>query len=166
MPNIAGRQIPTLDAVVIGAGVAMLIDSVLPWYHVSFAGASDSRSAWGSGLLAILPVLLIIAVAAAVAGRIFAGFTLPKNPQAGPALTLLAVSGLATLLLLLKLAFDGHVGPLDLYDRSFGLFLGFVISALQTGALFLAFKASGEKLPEFGNKGTSSGQPPAAPPAV
>jgi hypothetical protein len=177
MVEIAGKQIATPDAVVIGAGIVGVINLFLPWYKVSAGdidstgeavkaikffgiddGNGDSATANGftSGFLALLPALLIIAVAVIVALRIFRNLATPAVGKVGPALLQLGLAGLALVLLVLKLLVD-HSWV------SIGLFLAIVLAAAQTAMLYPAFKASGEAIPDL--PGRPGGGTPPPPPA-
>jgi hypothetical protein len=167
MTKIAGKDITTPDLAVMGAGLVAFIASFLPWFRVSvpkvsfgdqsFGGGSVSANAWNSnvGFLAWFGCLLLLAVGAVVAGRIFAGFVLPKTSFAGPALILLAASALGTLLILLRWLTQTHF-------HSFGFWLALASGIVQLVFLVPAFQASGEKLPEFNRP---SSEPPAPPTA-
>lgn len=146
MVDIAGRRVDTNDAVVMGAGVLMLIDSFLHW----FSFYVYSYNAFDAGFLSWFPVLLVWAVAGIAAAKVFAGQTIRGGAQIGPALLLLILSGAATVLLVLKLLIGYH-GT----DRSFGLFLGILIAAAQAAFAFLSFRTSGEAAPDLKNLGGS-----------
>lgn len=140
MVAIAGKQVPTADAVIIGAGAVMVIDLFLPWYRVELFGFTASANAFDAGFLAWFPALVVIAVGVLVALRIFQGFELPANPKVGPNLLLAGLSGLAVVLLLLRLATES--------DFTFlGLYLAILLAAAQAAFGFMKFKASGEPMP-------------------
>lgn len=165
MTKIAGREVSTVDTVLIGTGIVALIDLFLPWYRVSYdgvtiggvkvGGGSASANAFDANFAAWFGTLLLVAVGALVAAKIFAGFALPTNAKAGPALILLALSAVGLLLIILRFLTETH-------HTFIGLWLAVVLGIVQVFYLFKAFQASGEKLPDFGNRGSSS---PPAPPA-
>ena len=158
MTQIAGREVGTNDLVMMGAGALMLIDGFLPWYGVNFAGiTSINVKGFSSGFLAWLSILLVIAVAGVVAARIFAGRALPTSGPVGPALALLAASGLATVLIVLRLLTQSS------YTK-FGLFLGLILAAVQAAFAYLSFRASGEPLPDFVKRGSTGGGRGTTPP--
>ncbi|MFC4036592.1 hypothetical protein ACFO3J_34905 [Streptomyces polygonati] len=61
------RSLTRGDGAVIGAAVLLLIASFLPFYKVSFAGASSSRNLWHSDYFPTLPSVTLAALAAAAA---------------------------------------------------------------------------------------------------
>lgn len=158
--DIAGRQVNNNDAVVIGAGILMLIDSFLPWYGVGFQGfGSVSIKGWSAGFLSWFSILLVLAAAGIAAAKVFAGQVVRAGSQVGPALLLLILSGLATVLLLLRLITQSS------YTK-FGLFLGILLAAAQAVFSFLSFRTSGEAIPDLskltsGGSGSGQGGPPA-----
>lgn len=151
MVVLGGRQVAPADAVLMGTGALMLVDGFLPWYGVDIGPFGDfTVKGLSSGALAWLPIVLVVAVGALVAARVFAGRVLPSG-AVGPAVLALAGSGLATVLLLLKLLVDSS------FTR-FGLYVGIVLAAVQAWYAYRAFRASGEVLPSVGR----TSRPPAA----
>jgi hypothetical protein len=158
MTVIAGKEVSTPDLALLGTGVVVLIDSFLPWYHVSFGGfGSASIKGWSSGFWAWFGILLLLVVAGIVVARIFADFALPKTDVAGPALILLAVSALGTLSILLRFLTETSYAY-------FGLWIGLIAGLVQVFFLFQAFQGSGEKMPDFSKRGPTS-EPPVPPTA-
>lgn len=152
MAQIAGRQVGPNDLGVIAAGAVAFIVSFFPWFGVDFGGLySASGNAWGTGFLSWFPVLLGLVAAGLVAARVFAGFRLPQLP-AGPAFVILAAAGLAFVLVLLKLLIGYH-GT----NRKVGLFLGVLALAAEAAFALLAFRTSGEAMPDFKQMGSGSG---------
>jgi hypothetical protein len=153
MTKVGGRDVGTNDLGMMATGAVMLIDSFLPWYGVDFGFASVSVKGWSAGFLSWFAILLVIVVAGAVAARVFAGATMPKTGTVGPALGLLVLSGLASVLLVLRLLTHND------YTK-FGLYLGLLLALGQAAFAFLAFRTSGEHAPAFGHGPTTA--PPAA----
>lgn len=147
MVKIGDREVATGDAVLMGTGGLMLIDGFLPWYGIDIFTIHVHVKGFSSGFTAWLGILLIVSVGAAVAARVFAGRALPASTAIGPAALVLAVSGLGTLLVLLRLLSQSSA-------TKFGLFVGLLLAAAQTAYAFLAFRASGEPLPTFGRSAT------------
>ncbi len=150
MPVIAGRNIGRNDLVVMAVGVLAFIDSLLPWYGVSVGNLSASKSAWGSGIGAWLPCLLMIFVAASVAARVFAGRNTGSVGQVGGtnvswALLNLAVPVLAALIVLLRWVTYDDLGIGA--GARFGTYLGLILAIVQAVFAFFSFAASGERLP-------------------
>src|SRR5471030_162345 len=105
MPGFDLKQIKRNDQVILGAGILFLLLSFFaPFYGVSFHGAgglggSASVTAWHSyGFLAVLLIIIAVAI---VAVRVLGNASLPALPI-GPNLLVVVVSGLGTLLLLLR----------------------------------------------------------------
>lgn len=114
------------DKVIGGSVLALLVFSFLPWYGYSvkiagFATVSGSRNGWDYFLFGIIPVLLAIAVAVVIYLQRFTAVKLPDLPIPWSQ-ALLGASGLAALLVLLRLALTDKAGGVDL-NRKFGLFL-------------------------------------------
>ena len=143
MVSVSGRQVAPTDAVLMGTGALMLVDGFLPWYGVDVGPFGDfTVKGLSSGFFAWLPIVLVVAVGALVAARVFAGRSLPVG-TVGPAALALGASGLATVLLLVKLLTDSS------YTR-FGIYLGILLAAVQGWYAYRAFRASGEVVPSFG----------------
>lgn len=151
MVRVGDREVTTSDAALMGTGALMLVDGFLPWYGIDIFTVHVHVKGFSSGFLAWMGILLVVAVGALVAARVFAGQTLPPNTSIGPSALLLALSALGTLLVLLRLLTESSA-------TKYGLFLGLVLAAVQTAFAYLAFRASGEPLPAFGR----SANPPTA----
>lgn len=114
--------------VLLGSAVVLLIDSFLPWYHVSFMSVSSSQNGWHQmGTLAWLLVVVLLAVEGArVAGA------LPLDAAKG-ALASAAAGALAVLfglIFVIQRLSDGFLG--------FGVWIGIVgLIALAYGVLEL-----------------------------
>lgn len=144
------------------AGGLTFILSFIPSFVVAsvdsdIAGVdySDGTSAWdGFGVLA---VLLIIVATAAIAVKVFAPQVIPAGVPVN--LVAAAAAGVGTLLLILRAftyegGFGVDVGP------GWSAFAVFITSIALTVLAGLGFRESGEKVPDFNNRG---GQPPAGP---
>ena len=147
MVKIGEREVPTGDAVLMGTGALMLVDGFLPWYGVDVLSFHVHVKGFSSGFPAWAGIVLVVAVGAIVAARVFAGQALPTSTAIGPSALLLAVSALGTLLVLLRLLSESSA-------TKYGLYLGLVIAAVQTAYAFLLFRASGEPTPTFGRGAT------------
>jgi hypothetical protein len=142
MTDIAGKTVSTPDLVLMGTGAVMLVDGFLPWYGVDLGPiGSFNIKGFSAGFLGWASILLIVAAGALVAARVFAAATLPAG-KIGPALAVLAASGLGTLLVVLRLLTQTSLSK-------FGLFLGIVLAVTQTFFAFGLFRASGEAMPDF-----------------
>ena len=143
MVQIAGRDVTTPDLALIAAGAVGVVNLFLPWYRFDFGFASASANAFDSGFAAWASALLVIAVGALTAAKVFAGRALPSAGQLGPNALLLALAAAALLLAVLRLLTQTDY-------VSVGLFLGIALAAVQAFFAFTLFKASGERTPDFG----------------
>lgn len=156
------------DRFIAGGAVALIILSFFPWYAVSGAGHSSSVSMWDAYGWNKLAWFLAVAAGAIVIARLMGALD-SVNLPAGVNLITLALSGLATLIFLLRLVTsfksESIFGVTISAHPSFGWYLGLVVSGAMTYFAFLNFKSSGEQLPsQFpGSSGTSS-TPPSYPP--
>lgn len=167
------QRISLWDRVAGGAGAVLLLCQFLPFYTVSVAGFSDSLSGRSAGFLAFVGLLL--GVLAGVAAVLPAGGR--EWPAQSPVSRRVAVLGLSALAALFLLArFVATPNDLEAAQsigfgvdagRGFGLFLAVVAVLAQVAVAAIAFKDSGEKLPDrssFGKPGETP--PPPPPPAV
>lgn len=149
------QQLSTPLKIAGGAGIVLFISLFLPWYSVSAEGLgveiSESGNAWEA--FSLIDVLLFLAAIAAV-GVAVAGAQNRMAALPVPASTLLlAVGGVAALLILYRLIdtpFDDVPDAVDT-GRSWGLFVGLIAA----GAIAYAGKL-------LQDEGTSSGAPGAA----
>ena len=157
------KTVSTVDWGVMGAAAGVFLFSLFSSYvTLSFDGDdevfgeySSGVSAWNS--YATLGVLLLLAVGALAAARVFAGVALP-DVGVGWNLIAAAVAGLGTLLVILR-AFT--------YPDGFGIDVGpgwsgyvlMLLALVETAFAVLAFRTSGEQAPWQGG----GGRPPSAP---
>jgi hypothetical protein len=172
MPGFDLKQIKRNDQVILGAGILFLLLSFFaPFYGVSLHdngfGGSASVTAWHS--YGFLGVLLIIIAVGIVAYRVFANGSLPALPI-GPNLLVVAVSGLGTLLLLLRgFTYKSGSGPGYSYGLKWGAWVLYILAIAVVVGAVMNLLASGEKVawdPTAMNKGAATGGgvvPPAAP---
>lgn len=121
--RLAGMSMPR--KLIAGAGVVLLIDSFLPWYHFSVGGfGGASASGWhGVGVVAWLFVIALLAVE----GTRIAG-VLPLEEGRADIATLAGAAGtvLFGLIYVLIRLTDGYLG--------FGFFIGVIaLAALAFG---------------------------------
>jgi hypothetical protein len=145
---IAGRTFALPDLLLSGAGAAMLIDSLLPWYGYDANGWHPTFIAYQSGFLAFFPLLIVVLVAGSAATRAWSGTGLDRvgTGELTWNLVFLLAAAFAFLLIVLRWAtlpdLDGaSVGA------KFGLFLGLIIVLVQAAGAFLAMVAAGDPLP-------------------
>jgi hypothetical protein len=138
------NKLSTGDKLILGGGIAFVLFMFFPWYGLS----GGSNNGFHYFLFGLIPLLLIILTAAVVAVRAFAPDTkLPELPIAY-SLAMLIASGLAALLVLLKVAIGdsvsvgipGFSASVDL-DRKFGIFLAFLSAAAVAAGAYMKYQA-------------------------
>jgi hypothetical protein len=167
------KSLDRLEQVVLGAGVVAFIVAFFPFYGYSFSGAgislSYSVSAWHSW--SFLGMILVLAATVVAAVRLFSAQTLESLPVGGNLVTLV-LSGLGTLLVILRAFTYKHVsGAGGSVGVKWGGYLLMIVLIVQVVAAFLLFRKSEEVLPDFkalqANRTTASQTgAPAAPPAA
>jgi hypothetical protein len=122
-----------------GATIALVIFGFFPWYGVDGAGRDASFSGYHYFLFCTIPVVLAVAVTVVIALKAIQPDTkLPDLPVTWPQ-AILGASGLAALLVVLKLLLGDDFFGFGL-DRKFGIFLSAIAAiALVVGA-FLNFQ--------------------------
>lgn len=132
------------DRFIAGGALLLFILSFFPWR----SGGGGSANAWGTGSYGWpkLAIVLALVAGAIVVARLTGALDSVKLP-AGVNLITLAVSGLATLILLLQFiaGFDNIFGTK--IRPGVGYYLGIAVSVAMTYFAFLNFKSSGEQLP-------------------
>lgn len=120
---------------------------------------SAGTNAWTS--YATLGILLVIASTAIVAIRVFAPSTLPAGAPWN--LIAAATAGLGTLLLILRAVFNGAPSGLGVsVGPGWSGYLLWIAALALTVFTVLAFRASGEKIPDVKKPGSTNDGPPAA----
>jgi hypothetical protein len=147
------NKMPLGEKIIVPAALVLLIDSFLPWYHVSYdlgvlGSGSVNRSGWQSpgAIWSILAVLCGIAMATIIILQRFTNVKMPALPQGLTwARVQAGLAGVAVLCILIKLINESsHLG--------FGFFIGIIcVAALAAGAGLL-FQAERE-----GMGGSSTG---------
>jgi len=144
------------DRFIAGGAVVILILSFLPWYEVSFSGSSGSVPLRGFGSASVnawhaygwnkVAILLALVAGALVIARL-AGALDSVNLPTGINLIILALSGLASLILVLRFvtAFKS-AGGFSAHP-AIGWYLAIAVSLAMTYFAFLNFSTSGERLP-------------------
>ena len=161
------------DRYIAGGAVALVVLSFLSWYTVSFsAGGADLGSFGGSGSGSLwdahygslkLALLLAVVAGVLVLARLMGWLDSTELPLGINVLTLLT-SGVATLLLLLRLvtsfksqkvltaSVSGH--------PAYGWYLGLAVSAAMTYFAYRNVQAAGETIPGLPAKQAPNNQPP------
>ena len=148
MAVIAGRRFRSADLVLTGAGVAMLIDSLLPWYGYDASGWHPTYDGFQSGFLAFLPLLIVVLIAGTSAARAWSGTELGK--LGGTALSWDAVfflgDALAVLLVVLFWATLPSLIGVPTGAKA-GTFIALLIILVQAAGALLALASGGERFP-------------------
>ena len=82
---ISGRRFALADVILSGAGIAMLVNSLLPWYGYDASGWHPTYDGFQSGFLAFFALVIVVVIAGTSATRAWTGTQLPA--VAGTALT-------------------------------------------------------------------------------
>jgi hypothetical protein len=167
------QSVKTTDWGVMGCAAALFIFSLFDSYvTASFEGdeelggldTSVGVSAWNS--YAVLGLLLLFAVGAFAAARVFANVSLPTIPV-GWNLVAAGVAALGTLLLVLRaFTYDdgGAFAQVDVGPGWSG-WLVMLLAIAETVFAVLAFRESGETVPwQQRQQRPPASQPPAGPP--
>lgn len=167
------KQVSTAQWLGIGAGVLAFVNTFLPWFSASAAGAigaamSGSANAWEepASFLAWFTMLLLV-VAGAIAALPLFGVQIPQQP-----LVWLGLAGLSFVLVIVK--WIDLPGVSDIFEEQgitptdaqleqaekavdmgagFGLYLGLILAIVSLAGAVLTFQAS---------KATPASPPPPA----
>ena len=127
-------KLTTSDKVIAGSGFALLLFSFLPWYKFTVSlgplggSASGTRNGWHYFLFGVVPVILAVGVVVVIYLQRFTTTDLPDLPITW-AQAMIAASGLALLLILMRLVITDKVGSSILHingSRAYGLFISFL----------------------------------------
>lgn len=144
------KSVKPHDWLLVGAGAVMLIFGfALDWASVSARGVSVSGNGpfdyFFTGGLAWLLVVATAVVAVLLWARVLTTDTLPWN------LVILGSTGLATLLMLLRIILGaGSESGIDL-DRSSGMYVAFIAAAAALGGAIWRYVNSGGDLKDLTN---------------
>lgn len=163
------------DRFIAGGAIVLFILSFFPWYTVSYKGAlgglggfgtSGSLNGWHIYGLNKVAILLALAAGAIVIARLM-GLLDTIDLPAGVNLITLAVSGLATVILVLRLLGSYHSagsGSLKITAHpGFGWYVSILVSAAMTYFAYLNFKTSGEAMPTMPSHTVTPPTPPTPP---
>jgi hypothetical protein len=139
------NKLSTGDKVVGIGAIVYLISMFLPWYGFSEAGFSVDNSGWSYFLGGIIPLILILAVAAVIAIKRFSPSTnLPTLPVPWSQAMLIA-SAAAAVIVILRLAITSddiggfsNIG-IDL-DRKYGLFVAVLAAIAVAVGAFMKYQ--------------------------
>lgn len=127
------QALPTPRKLALGAAALLIVNSFLPWYHVSIGGFSASQSGWHQ--FGAIAWIVVIGYVVWEAARI-AKFAPTEERQADLISTGVGGAGLLLgVIFLIQRISDGSLG--------FAFFLGLVLLAVFGYALFQQFNAAG-----------------------
>ncbi len=143
----------TPDWLIIGGGIGIFVFGFFEWVTVSgFGFSSSGGNVFDFFWTGTIPWILVIA--SAVVTFLLAQGTLKQDQLPWP-LILLAATGLASLLLLLRIVFNPIDGK-DLIEsaggdvgRGIGMILSVLAGLVATAGAYLNFQASGGNLKDF-----------------
>lgn len=140
-------RLSLVDRIGVGAGIAILVASLLPWYTVSLEGIAGDRSysssAWDVSFGGWFPVLLLIATAVLIV-VVRAVSTLPAGFATALPLVQLAAPPLAVVVILVRwLTYPNGSDGYSSAGAGFGLFLGLLVALAACAGGWLLIK-SGE----------------------
>ncbi len=134
------NKLTTADKVIAGSGILLFIAYFLPWFKVDLGPLGGEITASGGDvdfLWSTLPMLLgLIMAGVTIATKLF-DVKLPDLPFP-LGLIMLALGGLAALLVVLKLLMGE-----DFVDRAFGLFVAALAAIGLAAGGFLKFQEDG-----------------------
>jgi hypothetical protein len=145
---IAGHEFRTPELILTGAGVVMLIDSLLPWRGYDANGWHPTYSAFQSGFWPFIAVVIVVLVAGTAATRAWAASEsagIGSGQLTWNALFLLADAAAFLLILLFWATLPSLEGVST--GVKIGTFIGLVAVLVQAAGAFLAMVAAGERLP-------------------
>jgi hypothetical protein len=124
---MANRQLTTGGMIVAGTGVALLLDSFLPWHRVCFEFLNNktcgSENAWGTPFSLLATLLTVALVAEVVAVQMFEQTLPPVGTFPWTQVRLVVAGAVLALVVLQLIVGDGGVG------RSYGIFIGLILAA-------------------------------------
>ena len=125
-------RLSLVDRIGVGAGIAILVASLLPWYTVSLEGIAGDRSysssAWDVSFGGWFPVLLLMALAVLIV-VVRAVSTLPVGFATVLPLVQVAVPPLAAVVILLRrVTYPNGTDGYSSAGAGFGLFVGLLVA--------------------------------------
>jgi hypothetical protein len=146
--RISGRSIPPADVVLAGAGVVMLVDSLLPWYGYDASGWHPTYDGFQSGFLAFLALVIVVLIAGTAATRAWTGTELGNVGSTSVRwdAVFLAADALA---LVLVAAFWATMPSLigAATGVKIGTFMALIVIVVQAAGALLALVEAGLVLP-------------------
>lgn len=141
-------KLNTGEKLVAGGGIALLIFSFFPWLGFSFAGFSESRSAWSFTILWIAVLLGVIAAGIAIV-KLFD----VNKPELGAVTwtqVIFVLTAISLVFIVIKLIVGPGTNGVDISgtgidkERKIGIFLGLIAAAVQFAGAYMASAATGE----------------------
>jgi hypothetical protein len=145
---IRGRTIGTPDLMLSGAGLAMLIDSLLPWWGYGANGWHPSYIGFRSGFSIFLTILIVALIGGSAITRAWSGSGLTRlgTGELTWNLVFLIADAVAFLLIVFRWATLPSLEGASV-GAKFGLYFGLIIVLTQAAGAFLAMVAAGDPLP-------------------
>ncbi|HVU73002.1 MAG TPA: hypothetical protein VHE83_08570 [Mycobacteriales bacterium] len=144
------KQLKTSDQAIAGSAVLLFIFLFFTWWKFDAGFVTATKSGWSFSLSLFGGLLCIIA--GAIAALPAFGVAFPAGFKLGRNLSILAASALGTLLIVLRFLIkpDSGVSQADKYiKRGVGMWLGLICVIVQIVFAVIAFRDSGEKVPDF-----------------
>ncbi len=145
--RIAGRPFQIHDLLLAGAGGAMLIAGLLPWYGYDAPGWHPAHSAFQSGFKAFFAVWIVALIAGAAATRAWTGSQRSHVGSTGltwNALFLIGDALAALLIVLFWTTLPSLAGAST--GAKFGAFAGMVIVLVQAAGALIGALSAGQQL--------------------
>jgi hypothetical protein len=145
---IRGRTIHTPDLILSGAGLAMLIDSLLPWWGYGANGWNPTYIGFRSGFSIFFAILIVLLIGGASITRALSGegLTRVRGSELTWNLVFLAGDAIALVLIIFRWATLPALEGASI-GAKIGLYLGLVIVLAQAAGAFLAMVAAGDPMP-------------------
>jgi hypothetical protein len=150
------QKMPLGEKIIVPAAVVLLIDSFLPWYHVSVSlgilgSVSADRSGWQSpgAIWSILAMLLGLVMAAVIVVSRFTTVQMPALPSGVTWARVQLGLGIAAAVCVLLKIID-HSG-----NMGFGFYIGIICVAALVAGGGLLFQTEREGAPGGGTTGST-----------
>lgn len=135
-------RLKTSDWLLVGGGLGFFIFGFLRWFSVDVGPVTFTENAFDFFFTGTVPWVLVVG-SGIVAVLLATG---PIRPGSAPwPIVLVAATGIATLLVLLRLIFGREIEGVDL-SRSYGLWICLLSAAAALAGAFMKFTESGGEL--------------------
>lgn len=150
------------EMIAAGSGLLLFISLFLEWYSVDITGfRGDLPTVTGWKALGFIDILLFLIAAIAVAVAVMKALNVMPNLPAAPSMIVLALGGLAVILVLFRILSIPDEGAGDLpgvdVGRSYGVFIALLAAAGVTLGGWLSWNEDGKPRP--GSTGVGAGRP-------